>query len=48
VHVELGGDVAIELGQKLLELGRSVAAVDGAGHLAGCHIQRGEVAVSAD
>ena len=42
VHVQVGGDVVVQLGEELFELGGSVAAVDGAGDLAGGHVQRGE------
>ena len=43
VHVQVGGDVVVQLGEELFELGGSVAAVDGAGRFpAGGHVQRGE------
>ena len=42
VHVQVGGDLLVQLGQELLELGGAVAAVDGADDLAGGHVQRGE------
>ena len=41
VHVELGGDLAVEGLQELLELDRAVAGVQRADHLAGGDVQRG-------
>ena len=41
VHVELGGDFAVEGLEELLELDRAVAGVQRADHLAGRDVQRG-------
>src|SRR5690606_13841334 len=42
VDVELGGDLLVELGEELLELGGAVAAVQGADDLAGGGVERCE------
>jgi hypothetical protein len=42
VHVQVGGDPLVERGQKLLEFGGAMPAVDGSVDLTGGHIQRGE------
>jgi hypothetical protein len=43
VRIQHGGDLSVELGQKIHEFGGAMAAVDGSIDLVGGHIQGGTV-----